>query len=61
MLGTLRLLPEPVSLGPEAGYVDSFLLEAGCGVADNAEYFRFAEVLASYAYGNSPQSGKPPH
>jgi hypothetical protein len=31
------------------------------GVADNAEDFRFAEVLASYAYGNSPQSVKPPH
>jgi hypothetical protein len=30
-------------------------------VADNAEDFRFAEVWASYAYGNSPQSGKPPH
>jgi hypothetical protein len=30
-------------------------------VAGNAEYFRFAEVWASYRYGNSPQSGKPPH
>ena len=30
-------------------------------VADNAEDFRFAEVWASYTYGNSPQSGKPPH
>jgi hypothetical protein len=29
-------------------------------LADNAEYFRFAEVW-SYAYGDSPQSGKPPH
>jgi hypothetical protein len=33
----------------------------GRWLADNAEYFRFAEVLASYAYGKSPQSGKPPH
>jgi hypothetical protein len=31
------------------------------GLADNAEDFRFAEALASYAYGNSPQCGKPPH
>jgi hypothetical protein len=37
-------------------------LAAGvAGVADNAEDFRFAEVLASYAYGKSPQYGKPPH
>jgi hypothetical protein len=31
------------------------------GLAVNAEGFRFAEVLASYAYGKSPQCGKPPH
>jgi valyl-tRNA synthetase len=39
-------------------------MAAGGGVAelaDNAEDFRFAEVLPSYTYGNSPQSGKPPH
>jgi DNA-binding CsgD family transcriptional regulator len=44
-----------------AGWVHGVMAGSGCGGADNAEYFRFAEVWASYTYGNSPRSGKPPH
>jgi hypothetical protein len=48
--------------GTIAGPVGARLrgINAG-GVADNAEDFRFAEVLPSKTTVKSPQCGKPPH